>query len=224
LNKALQANLSRSFEREAVLVHLEDVSSRNIPLGSIVVTTIELEDPVLASMTESQLQAVKVMADNTSVLLWITGGSLYKAERPEFALILGLARSLMLERPFQKIAVLDLDNHMIDATKSSEHVMSVLHEAMYNPKPDFEYRQHDGVLYNSRFVPDLSLNKRFRQAQDAEAVTLPISEVGNCQLALKRVGQIDTLHFKQVRDDTVLQPGYLEVQVKAVGINAKVSM
>lgn len=220
----MQVNLSRSFGQEAKLLHLEDVSSRNIPLGSIVVTTIELEDPVLASMTEPQLQAVKIMADNASVLLWITGGGLYKAERPEFALILGLARSLMLERPSQKIAVLDLDNHMIDATTSSEHVVSVLHEAMYSSKPDFEYRQHDGVLYNSRFVPDLSLNKRFRQAQDAEAVTLPVSEAGNCQLALKRVGQTNTLHFKQVRDDTELQPGYLEVQVKAVGINAKVSL
>ncbi|KAI9742877.1 MAG: hypothetical protein M1818_003606 [Claussenomyces sp. TS43310] len=221
LNQIIRADLSQSFGTEVALISLEDVTYENVPLRSTVVSTIELEDPVVATMTAAQLQAVKIMAENASNFLWITGGRLFKAQRPEFALVLGLARSLMLERPSLKMPVLDLDNGLTGAAASSKHVIAVLHQAMHSNKPDFEYRQYDGILYNSRFVPDVSLNRRFRQVQDAEVIELPVADAGNCSLAMKNAGQIDSLRFEEAEKRTAIKPGYVEVQVKAVGINAK---
>ncbi|KAL9107955.1 MAG: hypothetical protein Q9187_008355 [Circinaria calcarea] len=128
----------------------------------------------------------------------------------------------MLERPSLKLPVLDLDNISNDFAISSENVISVLRQAIYRTKPDFEYRQHNGVLYISRFIPDVAMNQQFRQAQDNETIPTSIKEAGHSQLAIRTIGQIDTIHFKQ-RSQTSFEllPGYVEVQVKAVGLNAK---
>lgn len=174
-------------------------------------------------MTESQLQAIKIIAERALVFLWITNGRLFKALKPEFSLIQGLSRSLMLERPSLKMPVLDLDLGLTDIETSSFHVASVLKEVLWSSKPDFEYRQYEGILYISRFVQDPTLNQRFRQAQDNEIVSLPIAKAGNCQLALKNVGQIETLRFNEIANVEVLEPRHLVVEVRSTGINAKVS-
>lgn len=108
-NKVLRASLAKAFEHPVEHVSFEEIRSSNIPPRSIIVTTIELEDPLLANMTNTELQAIKTMTDNASILFWVTGGSLFKSHLPMFSLVLGLARSLMLERPSFKIPVLDLD-------------------------------------------------------------------------------------------------------------------
>ncbi|KAF4632579.1 hypothetical protein G7Y89_g5546 [Cudoniella acicularis] len=146
LNHAVQADLSQSFEAEVDLVNLSDVTLDTVPLQSIVVTAIELETPILGTMSESKLQGVNIMAENASVLFWITGGTLFKAKRPDFSLVLGLSRFLMLERPSLKMPVLDLDIENIATAVSSTQVISILHQVMYSTKPDFEYRQVDIVL------------------------------------------------------------------------------
>lgn len=174
-------------------------------------------------MTEDQVQSVKILSDNATILLWITGGGLFKARRPAFSLVLGLARSLMLERPSLSMPVLDVDDINNDLHASSVNVVYVLRQVMCNPNPEFEYRQYDRILYISRFVPDQGLNKRFRQTQNADVVPVPVQEVGRCSLAMKDYGQLDSIYFKQEPQCVVdLKPHSLEVNVKSVGLNAKV--
>ena len=221
-NRCLLTNLSKSFGQQVAHVSFRNMSSSQIPPQSIVVTTIELEESILARMTDSELQAIKVMTDNASILLWITGGALFKAQRPLFSLVLGLSRSMMLERPSLKMPVLDLDNISSAWNLSSESVIFILRQAMHKAKPDYEYRQYNGTLYNSRFIPDLSINKQFRHSQNAEIIFTSIKEAGHCQLSMRSVGQIDTIHFEQ-QQNLELLPQCVKIQVKSVGINAKVS-
>ena len=221
-NEILRTRLSDSFRKEVESFHLKDALLNGIPQGSIVVSTIELERPLLARMTNSESQAVQMLTEKASILLWITSGRLFKAQSPELAMVLGLARSMMVERPSLKMPVLDLDNGITDAPTSSDHIVSVIQHVMQNTKPDLEYRVYDGALYVSRIIPDASFNKRFRQAQDSEVIQTPISDSVNCKLAVEHVGQIDCLHFKSREQEAQIRPGYLEVQVKVVGINSKV--
>jgi hypothetical protein len=222
LNRNLQASLSKHFATEVESRHFDEISSENVPQGAILVTTIELQDPMLANITPNQFKAVKTMADRSSILLWITGGLLFKAQKPEFALVLGLARSLMLEKPSLKMPVLDLDNGISSEKMSIEHIVSVLDQVTNNKKPDLEYRQYNGVLYNSRFVPDMSLNRRFRQVQDKDILRLSLADAGHCNIAIGTVGQIDTVYFEEIEQHPKVEAGHVEVRVNAVGINAKV--
>ncbi|TAQ88229.1 hypothetical protein B7494_g3462 [Chlorociboria aeruginascens] len=220
LDLAIQNQLSLTFQRAITLLSFSEVSPTTIPPNAILVTTIELANPILGDVSEAQLNAIKIMAEQASVLLWITGGRLFKAKHPQYSLVLGLARSLMLERPALKMPVLDLDNGITETATTCSHVVSVLQQ-LWSAKPDYEYRQYEGILYISRFLSDTALNKRFRQVQDAEVVPLPVEKVEASKLAMKSAAQIDTLHFEEIDRLAELKPGYIEVSVKAVGLNAK---
>jgi hypothetical protein len=198
------------------------LENATIPPRAIVITTIELETALLSTMTNFQLQNVKHIAQHSSILCWITGGGLYKSSNPDFALVLGLSRSLMLEHPMLKMPVIDLDPQVISPDILASNVISVLNQVLHSENPDLEYRQHNDVLYSSRIVPDVALNQIFRRTRDAETIRLPISEAGRCRLAIKNVGQIDSLHYVETEYQGQITKGYLEVEVRAMGMNAKV--
>lgn len=221
LSDALEAALPILMASKVTIIHLEAVSSESIPIDSIVVATVEARKPLLAVLTPIQMSGIKRMAENASVLLWITGGGLYKARHPEFGLVLGLARSLMLERPSLRVPVLDIDDQE-DLKSTCANIAQVLRRAVYAENPDLEYRQYRGVLYNSRFIQDIALNARFRKIQSTEAEETSITGADSFKLAIKHIGRLDSLCF-EIKDQTKLKPGYIEVQVKVVGVNAKVS-
>ena len=215
--------MSEYFGGSVDRVRLEDVSPANIPNGSVVISTIELEDPILEETTPQEMEWIRVITDNSSTLVWVSGGGLFKAERPSFSLVHGFARSVMLEQPSLKMFLIDFDVTSETHSSSVANTLTVLHQGIHSSKPEFEYLQHDSVLYSSRFVPEESKNKRFRQGQNAETVDTALQNAGNCQLNIKSPGQLDSLHFTQRSDgNDVLQPGYVEVRVQAVGLNAKV--
>jgi len=221
LNSTLHTALSKYFQSDVKQINLEDVAKTKIPVGSIIITSLEIEDPILESATPKHIEDIKVLTDNASILVWITGGALFKSKRPSFSLVGGLARSLMLEQPSLKFYTVDLDD-LDDCVSSTANIMSVLKQAIHNPKPELEYLQHEKTLYSSRFVPEQSSNKRFRRGQNGETVPMSLKEAGHCELGIKRTGQLDSLHFNQrSQRTTTVDPGYVEVQVKAIGLNAK---
>ena len=205
-------------------VTLEEVTSINCSPETIVITTIELEKALLNSLTNRDMSKIKLMTANASILLWVTGGALFKAQNPEQALILGLSRTLMLERPSLKMPVLDLDDITNHIEPSIANVLLVLDQTMHSSKPDFEYRQHEGQLYCSRFIPDVPLNDQFRLSQNEEATLESLDKAGSCQLNIVNVGRLDSIVFKQLPPPKPkLEPGTVEIRVKAVGLNGKVS-
>ncbi|EHL02619.1 putative Lovastatin nonaketide synthase [Glarea lozoyensis 74030] len=211
---------SRYFE--GLRISLASVTHDKIPYGSIVISTIELEDPVLELAVADDIERIKVVTDNASILVWVTGGGLFEAAKPSFSLVGGLARSLMLEQPSLKMYTVDLDTMDADFTSSSQNIVNVLRQAVFSSRPEFEYLQHKGALYSSRFVPEESMNKRFRRGQNGETRSTKLKDAGNCQLNIGSAGQLDSLRFDQrAPSDPLLQPGFVEVQVKVVGMNAK---
>lgn len=159
------------------------------------------------------------------MILWVTGGGLFKAKRPSFALASGFSRTLNLEQPSNSMFLLDFDVETENIPDCANNIVAVLHQALCSSKPEFEYLQHKGALYSSRFVPEESMNKRFRRGQNSETVTLSLDEARYCRLNIKSPGQLDSLCFDQfLRKDTDIQPGYVEVKVQSIGLNAKVCL
>jgi acyl transferase domain-containing protein/NADPH:quinone reductase-like Zn-dependent oxidoreductase len=222
INSYLHSALEEYFGRYIKRIPLASVTHDKIPHGSIVISTIELEDPVLEIAVADDIERIKAVTDNSSILIWVTGGGLFEAEKPSFSLVGGLARSLMLEQPSLKMYTVDLDNMDGHFTASSQNIIHVLRQALYSSKPEFEYLQHKGALYSSRFVPEESMNKRFRRGQHGETRSTKLKDAGNCQLNIESAGQLDSLRFDQRSPtESVMQPSFVEVQVKVVGMNAK---
>lgn len=129
----------------------------------------------------------------------------------------------MLEQPSLKFLVLDIENFLSEWEPAIYNSLYILQQAMHNRKSEAEFLQHNGVLYISRFVAEKSLNRQFQEKQNAKVVLTPLKGAGRCRLSIKDVGQADTIFFAQdaPRKDT-LRPGFLEIHVKCVGLNAKV--
>ena len=225
MNAALQRILSTSLGQDVSRITLQQVSPATVPPSCIVVSTIELETPLLDRITDTELSHLKTVTDNAALILWITGGGLLNAQRPEFALVLGLSRALLLEQPSLKFLVLDIEPIESDWESTLENALYLLNRATVDPKVEYELLQHNGVLYSSRFVPEKAMNKRFCERRNADSVQLSLGDASYCQLSIQTPGKLDTLHFvQQTFDPNTIMPDYVEVTVKCIGLNAKVSL
>ncbi|CRG92461.1 Nonribosomal peptide synthetase 14 [Talaromyces islandicus] len=195
-------------------------ASKDTLNGATVISLIEATNPLLATIRDDEMDAFKVITDNASVLLWVTAGDIMRGSRPDFALVSGLSRALMLEQPSLHFMTYDIDNSSADPARSAQNLVRVLQE-MNAPLADLEYVEKNGVVHVSRFVPDNDLNSEFRTKQGSEKVELPLGQARPFQLALDQPGQFDGIYFQQVAPLLTLAPGDVQVQVKAVGLNAK---
>ncbi|KAI1331323.1 hypothetical protein F5Y16DRAFT_395208 [Xylariaceae sp. FL0255] len=89
-------------------------------------------------------------------------------------LSLRVSRALMFEQPSLKIFTSD---------NSSKD-------------PDNEFVQNNNVVHVSRFVPDDAVNQAFRSSQGPGTVKSTLSEAGDFRLAVRQVGEPDTIHFR----------------------------
>lgn len=205
------------------LVALQDVSPTTVPPGSIVVNLSETSKPLLADISPTDLQSIKFITDAASTVLWITGGGLFKARRPEYALVLGLARAVMLEQPTTKFFVLDVDDTNATLNSTTDQVLWILSQAKESQPQQFEYMSYEGALHTSRFEDNSFLNRNFQSRQNLETVTTTLSEAGDCSLSIKYPGITESLYFSQSAPKAFLDPNSVEVETRCVGLNAKVS-
>lgn len=220
LSRTLTKQLKVAFGREVSRISFNEVSSTTVPLGTTVFSLVESERPLLPGLRDDEMQRVKIITNNVSRMIWVTCGNLLKGGRPDFGLVSGLSRALMLEQPSLTFMTYDVDSISASVEKTAHNMIAVLRQSQQSIK-DFEFIQCDGVVHVSRFVPDDGLNESFRKKQGEDTVDMPLSNVNTAQLTIGRVGQFDTIFFKQVTLPEVLRAGDIQVGVKAVGINAK---
>ena len=65
-------------------------------VGFFVISTLEAEEPLLATISELDMRLVMVMTDKASKVVWITNADVMSGTRPDFTPALGLSRALML--------------------------------------------------------------------------------------------------------------------------------
>lgn len=205
-------------------VPLGMVAPNHIKPKTTVISTIELEDPLLATMTSGEMTMIKTITDNASHLLWITGGNLLRGSRPDFALASGLSRSIMHEQPSLRFLTYDVDELTSSHEVTASNIVSVLAQAVEDSDPDFEYVQNSGVLHVSRFTPEEGLNRSFRRKLGSETVPMTLEDASPCQIGIENPGQFDSIYFsKNPIAHDVLKPNFIRIEVKSVGLNAKVS-
>lgn len=98
------------FKEPIERVSLSVLTLASFPPGTSVICTVELYEPMLNTLTESEMSSMKVMTDQAAYILWVHGGGNMDAERPLLAMVTGFARSLVLEQPSLRFFTHDIDN------------------------------------------------------------------------------------------------------------------
>ncbi|KAI3322742.1 reducing type I polyketide synthase 10 [Xylariaceae sp. AK1471] len=197
---------------------LSHLTAENIPRGTTVFNLCEATTPLLSTISDDGMRGVKLMTDRASSLVWITGGNVLN--KPDFALVSGLARAVAMEQPSLKFYTYDIDEReKVDVDVTAQNLISILNQR--SMMPDTEFSQRQGVVHVSRFVPDEGVNDAFRKKQGLEPSMLSLAEVKDVRLTIERPNQFDTIYFKEQEPPSATPPSHIRIKVASVGVNAK---
>ncbi|KAI1089063.1 putative polyketide synthase [Rostrohypoxylon terebratum] len=217
LKDELSIGLGMSVQQLA----LADLTESSIPANALVISTIELERPVLAKADPQDYFGIKQIVEKAARIIWVAGCGVYQGFDPTLSLFPGLARAIMIEQPSTKIFTLELDPQA--GPESMSRDISAIIDQEKSPIADYEYVKDDSGLMISRTVPDDRMNRQFRDRENAIASSLPLANAGNASLSLQKPGQLSTAQFvkKRQHDTKSLAADHVVVKVSCVGLNAK---
>lgn len=211
------------FQKPIERVPLSVITIASLATGTSVICTMELYDPLLTTLTESEMSSMKIITDQAAYILWVHGGGNMDAERPFLAMVTGYARSLVLEQPSLRFFTHDIDNPDANPETSIANIFRTLDDVHNIDCLDLEVVEKGGVPFTQRFVPEEGLNETFRQKQENRFAVKKLVESKPARLTIQSVGQLDTLAFKpETSGEQELKAGSVEVDVKSIGLNAKV--
>jgi acyl transferase domain-containing protein len=221
LNEALKRRVESITGQRVTVLTIHDLETETLPAQSTAIVTVEVEKALVSDTDATSLRAIQKITNNATNILWVTGGNLLVGESPNMATVRGLSRTVMAEQPSTKFFVVDIDrpNESVESTVSN--LLAVL-DTSSEDQPDFEFMQIKKVLHVSRFLTDETVNDVFRRKMGSRSSLTKLCEASRCELSIKEVGQMDTLEFVPVRSSSAIPEDYIDVAVKAVGLNAKV--
>lgn len=206
---------------------LDDVHKQGVPKDSLVVFSLDMvTDSVLASMTEDTMKGLQTVFESAGYVVWVTDSETRSPSKSELGLAMGFFRTMRLEYSSTKFAVMDVDNL---SSSSQEQITRALDCVMaemlkQNPSGDDEWLLRNGVLHISRLESDTQRSRTYECKTMQQAVRTELKDMRNSiQLDIKQAGNFSTLTWQEhLGAAQELQENEVEVEVKAVGMNAKV--
>ncbi|KAL7931844.1 polyketide synthase [Trichoderma chlorosporum] len=205
-------------------VTIDNIETIDFNAQVVCISLLEMEHEFLATISSEDMNRFRKITDNVGDLLWLTGANMLSVPNPDLTLSSGLSRALMLEQPALRYAILDVgadicNPHFMESI--CNNISAAL--AFRYATDDHEFIQKNGILYISRFAPDVELNALFRQRMTPEPMKrVALGEVGPAKLSIGQVGLTDTIHFQQASERKTTPPaGFVDVDLRAVGLNAK---
>ncbi|EED21266.1 polyketide synthase, putative [Talaromyces stipitatus ATCC 10500] len=224
LEDSIAANLYSMGASQLKSISLGDIGEVEFNEQVVVVSLLELEHEFLATVSSDDMDRFRKITDNVTKLLWLTGANMLSAPNPDLTLASGLSRALMLEQPALRYIILDIGADITNpelVTAICDNVSAAL--TFRYATDDSEFIQKGGMLYTSRFIPDVELNSLFRQRMGTEDMkSIPFKDLGLAKLSVGQVGMTDTIHFQQISERQSSPPaGFVDVDLRSVGLNAK---
>lgn len=186
--------------------------------GSVVISLLELEQPVLHDVSESDFDTLRKLVLASERIVWVTGG-----DDPSFAIVDGFARTISNETASLRFQTLHLGSP--DVARGPVLAARIL-TSDPSTCADDEFRVVHGMLQTSRVYKSNAGERRIaRHLKDATRVVSLVQEEkakGPLRLAIGRPGLLDTLHF--VKDERAAEPlgeDEVEIRVHASSINFK---
>ena len=196
----------------------------NYEQKSIVLILDELSKPVLTEIPEKQWEALKQLISTGKPLLWVTkGAQTSHVTEPDNAMVQGLFRVARRENPEAKLTTLDVQSATSPATAFA--IDRVLWEM--RTSTESEYAERDGILHVQRVMPDVPVND-FKAAEGGKGLEPVVKGLHETQAQVRiqaeKIGTLQSLTWCETNvGEVLLEPGTVEIEVMAVGVNFKVS-
>ncbi|KAF5679435.1 polyketide synthase [Fusarium heterosporum] len=201
------------------LVQTETDSSSAWNGTSRVIVIAELEKLIWPTIEEPAYLEFQKMVREVSSILWVTQGGLMEGQHPEAAIVNGFLQCLDL-KPELTARSMDFELSAPRDLKMAREI--IRRESIMHVSKDMQFRQQNGRWLVPRLLPDQRLIDDFSRSQgdDVTVEHKPLKDLGPLQVSTTDAGRLSALVFKP--DETLsgsLEPGYVEVQVKAYGMN-----
>ncbi|KAL9041483.1 MAG: hypothetical protein Q9214_004096, partial [Letrouitia sp. 1 TL-2023] len=217
---ALGTSIAHLVGPEARRLSISQVTESNVPQKAVVISTVEVEKPLLSSITDVELNKVKIFTNRASKILWISGGSVLGRPNPDFALVSGLSRTLMLEQPSLSFFVFHLTQSDIESPHTANNILSILKQEP-GVLVDFEFAQENSVLHISRVMWDTDANECFHECCCSSEEPKVPRQVESDHPVLPHVDQVSDVYLKKQHIGAYeLADDFVEVEVKMIGLGS----
>lgn len=191
----------------------------------------EWEQPILAELTDENWETLRKVFHASSGTLWITGGAAMECTHPMQSLMVGLSRAIRNEDAGTILATLDIEapESLINDESFSKAAESVLCVAMEHSRvepahQDHEFAARGDTIYVPRVERVQAIDSSLRTYEaKGEPELVSFTGCGRpLKLTIQTPGLLDT--FRWVEDELYyedLQDDWIEIEVKAVGLNFK---
>jgi acyl transferase domain-containing protein/NADPH:quinone reductase-like Zn-dependent oxidoreductase/SAM-dependent methyltransferase len=193
--------------------------------GKYCICLAEWEDDILANLTDDNWNIVREVILSSEGALWITGGGALEAPQPMKSLMVGLARAIRNENAGVRLACLDLETpSAINFEKASRNTLKVASAHIGGDGTEGEFAARGDMVYVPRVERALEVDASLRKYEaKGEPEMVSFKNCGRpLKLTIKTPGLLDTFQWEE--DElyyTPLPDDWIEIEVKAVGLNFK---
>lgn len=189
-----------------------DVSSL---AGKTCISLLELQDPILQNLTESDFESIKKLILASASIFWITA-----FDDPSSSMIDGLARVVRNETPGLSLRTFHAGGAFLSFSARLANLVST---AFTSKSEEDEYSVKDDLLHISRIEEDVALNDQINDLLPGAAPTVTNLALKDADFGLKMCiqtpGMLDSICMEiDELAGTVLEPNYVEIQVKASSV------
>ncbi|KAF7195680.1 Highly reducing polyketide synthase alt5, partial [Pseudocercospora fuligena] len=209
---------------EASIFQWPDFEAEDIE-GKYCISLAEWQEPLLAEITDGDWNTIRKLIHGSAGTLWVTGGAAMDCSEPHKSLMVGLSRAIRNENAGVLLATLDIDTpDNVDVAASASAIIDVSMSHSQSEGADGEFAARGSTVYIPRVERSTNVDKSLRKYEaKGEPEPTPFVSCGRpLKLTIKTPGLLDTFRWQE--DETYytpLQSDWIEIEVKAVGLNFK---
>ena len=217
--KAIASSINTAYSGMVSTVSLAQLAEKPDFSENIIVLTSLDEDLFFANSSHSSVDyhsVQKLLTQQQKNVVWLLEGATMDSQKPEHAIISGLARSARSENDQLRLVTLDV------AEASDDHRVSQLLMHVLDPKvKEDEIAERNGTLFIPRVEADDVLNSKLPKGLNGEPKIERFGQERPLALKIGRVGLLETLVFADDEKliDSSLEDNELEIEVRASAIN-----
>ncbi|KAH8704702.1 putative polyketide synthase [Talaromyces proteolyticus] len=150
--------IAKAIEKGGYTTSSSALATHGITCGHAVVIGDLEGSSLLATMEETEFEALKELTNKASSILWVTAGGLLTGKLPEYAMANGLARSLTSEQSSLDFTTLDFDLETTSPRQIADSISAaVQRQVSQNESRESEYYVSKGYTYISRLLANTDL-------------------------------------------------------------------
>ena len=216
----LQKSFNQLNNRITRVVTLTDMQKTDLGEDDIVVSLIDVDTPVLATLSEETFLQIKHLVISTRNLLWINVTSMDDENYAHYSIMKGFLRAVGSESSDKKVVSLSIEGPLDTCASLGKAVSTIFKSAFLDGSPELEYVLQDGRITTGRAKRELSRDDTLSSLISPQVRTQPWLPGPALELGVGSPGLLDTLQFVEdgMRPSELL-PGEIEIEAKAWGLS-----